>query len=173
MGQRTHLLLQVEGHNGARLNKVYHLQWGYRKYLPMAFLQLLSRRYFKPEKQDIFQFCTKALELDGLVDIELDWGKFDFHKVEECRQVLSHCDNNNGAMVVIVTENAKKYVHPHYKVGFLLGPEGLEDDSAFSHWVTTEEFMRSQPRYQEKSDDIFANAFDALTILSGAQHFVR
>ena len=77
MGQRTNLLLQVErfgkpseegvcslfrgeersanghGRSGARLNRVYHLQWGYRKYLPMAFLRLLSSRFFKPETCDI------------------------------------------------------------------------------------------------------------------------
>ena len=41
MGQRTIILLQIEGRSGARLNKVYHLQWGYRKYMPMAFLQTI------------------------------------------------------------------------------------------------------------------------------------
>ena len=59
MGQRTNLLLQVEGRSGARLNRMYHLQWGYRKYLPMAFLRLLSSRYFKPETCDI-NLDTKA-----------------------------------------------------------------------------------------------------------------
>lgn len=47
MGQRTHLLLQVEGRSGARLNRVYHLQWGYRKYLPMAFLPLRHRIFYE------------------------------------------------------------------------------------------------------------------------------
>jgi hypothetical protein len=173
MGQRTNLLLQVEGRSGARLNKVYHLQWGYRKRLPMAFLFLLSSRYFKPEEHDIFLSCTKAMELDGLDDLERDWGIYNFNKLEDCQQALSHCDNNNGAMVVIVTEDAKDYICPHYKVGFLFGPEGLEGDTAYSHWVTTEAFMKSQPGYQDQTDDIFAHAFDALTILSGTQHIVQ
>jgi hypothetical protein len=95
MGQRTNLLLQVEGRSGARLNKVYHLQWGYRKRLPMAFLFLLSSRYFKPEEHDIFLSCTKAMELDGLDDLERDWGIYNFNKLEDCQQALSHCDNNN------------------------------------------------------------------------------
>ena len=34
MGQRTNLLLQVEGRSGARLNRVYHLQWGYSALSP-------------------------------------------------------------------------------------------------------------------------------------------
>jgi hypothetical protein len=29
MGQRTNILLQIEGRSGARLNRVYHLHWGY------------------------------------------------------------------------------------------------------------------------------------------------
>ena len=120
MGQRTNFLLQVEGRSGARLNRVYHFQWGYRKYLPMAFLRLLSSRYFKPEKTDV-----------------------------------------------------RDYYHPKYKLGFLLGPENLEGEPPFSRWVTTEEYMRHQPGYKGEYDDIFAHAFDALTILSGTQHVVQ
>jgi hypothetical protein len=173
MGQRTNLLLQVEGCSGARLNKVYHLQWGYRKRLPMAFLHLLSGRYFKLEKQDVFQFCTKAMELHGLDDLECDWSIYNFNKLEDCQQALNHCDNNNGAMVVIVTENARDYVYPHYKVGFLLGLEDLEKEAPFSRWVTTEEFIKNQPCYRGESDNIFAHAFDVLTTLSGTQHIVH
>ena len=173
MGQRTNLLLQVEGRSGARLNRVYHLQWGYRKYLPMAFLHLLSSRYFKPEKTDIFEFFTRGLDLDSLDMIERDWNKYDFNKLEECQEALSHCDNNNGAMVVVITEDTRDYYHPKYKLGFLLGPEHLEGESPFSRWVTTEEYMRHQPGYKGEYDDIFAHAFDALTILSGTQHVVQ
>ena len=174
MGQRTNLLLQIEGRSGARLNRVYHLQWGYRKYLPMAFLRLLSSRYFKPEKPDIFEFYTHSLKtLDGITLLERDWNKYNFNHLDECQDALSHCDNNNGAMVVIITEDARDYEFPKYKVGFLLGPEDLEGEPPFSRWVTTEEFMRHQPKYQGEYDDIFAHAFDALTILSGTQHVVQ
>lgn len=110
---------------------------------------------------------------DGLDDLERDWSIYNFNKLEDCQQVLNHCDNNNGALVIIVTEDAKDYIYPHYKVGFLLGSERLEGDTAYSHWGSTEEFMKSQPRYQGQSDDIFAHAFDALPILSGTQHIVQ
>ena len=173
MGQRTNLLLQVEGRSGARLNRLYHLQWGYRKYLPMAFLRLLSSRYFKPQKTDIFEFFTRGLDLDSLDMIERDWNKYDFNQLEECQDALSHCDNNNGAMVVVITEDARDYYHPKYKLGFLLGPEDLEGEPPFSRWVSTEEFMQHQPRYDKQYDDIFAHAFDALTILSGTHHIVQ
>ena len=173
MGQRTDLLLQVEGRSGARLNRVYHLQWGYRKYLPMAFLRLLSSRYFKSEKTDIFEFFTRGLDLDSLDMIERDWSKYDFNQLEECQEALSHCENNNGAMVVVITENARDYYNPKYKLGFLLGPEDLEGEAPFSRWVTTEEYVRHQPGYKGEYDDIFAHAFDAITILSGTQHIVQ
>ena len=173
MGQRTNILLQIEGRSGARLNRVYHLQWGYRKYMPMAYLHLLSSRYFKPEKMDIFEFFSRSLDQDGITMLERDWSKYDFNKLEDCQEVLSHRDNNNGAMVVVVTEDARDYVYPKYKLGFLLGPEDLEDEPPFSRWVTTEEYMRHQPGYKGECDDIFAHAFDALTILSGTQHVVQ
>ena len=174
MGQRTNLLLQIEGRSGARLNRVYHLQWGYRKYLPMAFLHILSSRYFKPEKPDIFEFYTHSLKpLEGITIIERDWSMLDFNKLDDCQEVLNHCDNNNGAMVVIITEDARDYYHPKYKLGFLLGSEDVQDEPPFSRWVSTEEFMRHQPKYKGEYDDIFAHAFDALTILSGTQHIVQ
>ena len=174
MGQRTNLLLQIEGRSGARLNKVYHLQWGYRKILPMAFLHLLSSRYFRPEGADIFDAFINVLDLDGLKNIESrDWSRYDFNKLEDCQEALSHCDNNNGAMVVIVKEHKDEYTYPNFSLGFLLGPEGLEGDSAYSRWVTTEEFLQHQPCYEEKYDDIFAHAFDALTTLTGTRHLAR
>ena len=175
MGQRTQLLLQIEGRSGARLNKVYHLQWGYRKKLPMAFLHILSSRYFRPEGADIFQaFKDVIKDMDGLIDIDSrDWSIYDFKKLEDCQKALGHCDNNNGAMVVIVKEHQDKYTYPNFNLGFLLGAEGLEGESAYSRWVSTEEFMRHQPRYEEQYDDVFAHAFDALTTLSGTIHLAR
>lgn len=80
MGQRTQLLLQIEGRSGARLNKVYHLQLGYRKKLPMAFLHILSSRYFRPEGADIIQAFKAVLKkMDGLNDIDSrDWSIYVF-----------------------------------------------------------------------------------------------
>lgn len=112
MKQRTNLLLQVEGRSGARLNRVYHLQWGYRKHLPMAFLRLLSSRYFKPEKTDIFEFFTRGLAPNSFDMIERDWNKYDLNNLDKCQEALSLCYNNNGAMVVVITEDSRDYYHP-------------------------------------------------------------
>lgn len=175
MGQRTQLLLQIEGRSGARLNKVYHLQFGYRKKLPMAFLHILSSRYFRPEGADIFQAFKAVLKkMDGLNDIDSrDWSIYDFNKLEDCQIALSNCDNNNGAMVVIIKEHQDEYTYPNFTLGFLLGPERLKGESAYSRWGHTEEFMRHQPRHEEQYDDVFAHAFDALTTLSDTIHLAR
>ena len=145
---------------------------GLSKVYALAFLHILSSRYFKPLTTDIFEHFAKAIHLDGIEVVDKDWRKYDFNKLEDCTEVLDHCDNNNGAMVVIISEGAKDCLYPTYKVGFLLGPENLEDESPFCRWVATNEFMQHQPRYKKEYDDIFAHAFDALTTLSGTQHLV-
>ena len=98
------------------------LEWGYRKYMPIAYLHLLSSRYFKPEKMDIFEFFSMSLDLDGIKMLERDWSKYDFNKLEDCQEVLSHRDNNNGAMVVVVTEDAR-FAHAFDALTILSGTQ--------------------------------------------------
>ncbi len=143
---------------------------GLYKYMPMAFLHLLSSQYFRRSTMDIFEFFTSVLKLDGIIDIEKEWGCYDFSKLVDCQSALEHCDNNNGAMVVIIKEEERKIVFPSYKLGFLLGPEDAEGEKPFARWVKLQEFLRHQCRYDEQRDDIFAHAFDALTAFSGTQY---
>ncbi|MCR4874051.1 MAG: hypothetical protein K5885_10985 [Bacteroidales bacterium] len=170
MGQRTNILLQIEGRSGARLNKVYHLQWGYHRTMPLVFLHLVAIRNFRPFGMDIFKYNTKSLDLEGILTIDRDWHKYNFNNLEDCQKVLNQCDNNNGAMVVVITENTRDHLFPTYKVGFLLGPERQDAEPAFSRWVSTQEFLQNQPRYETQKDDEFAGAFDILTTLFGTQH---
>ena len=169
MGQRTNILLQIEGRSGARLNRVYHLQWGYYKYMPMAFLHLLSSRYFRRCTMDIFEYYTSVLKLDGIIDIGKEWGCYDFNKLMDCQNVLSHCDNNNGAMVVVITDGSRDIDFPSYKLGFLLGPEDVKNECPYARWVDLQEFLKRQCRYDKRRDDAFAQAFETLATLSGTQ----
>lgn len=171
MGQRTNILLQIEGRSGARLKRVHHLQWGYYKYMPMAFLHLLSSQYFRQCRMDIFEHFTSALELDGIIDIEKECGCYDFNKLVDCQNVLSHCDNNNGAMVVVITEGYRDIDFPSYKLGFLLGPEDVKNEHPYARWVNLQDFLKHQCRYDKLRDDAFAQAFETLTTLSGTQLF--
>lgn len=173
MGQRTNILLQIEGRSGAHLNHVYHLQWGCYKYMPMAFLHFLSGEYFRQRALDIFDYFTIALQLDGLKKTEGDWGRWDFNKLADCQNVLQHCDNNNGAMVVVSREEGYDTAFPAYKLGFLIGPEDSRNELPFARWVSLQEYLQHQHQYDEQRDDIFARAFDALTTLFGTQHFYK
>ena len=87
----------------------------------MAFLHILSSRYFRPEGADIFQAFKAVLKkMDGLNDIDSrDWSIYDFNKLEDCPKALSHCDNNNGAMVVIIKEHQDKYTYTIKQTGML------------------------------------------------------
>lgn len=169
MGQRTNILLQIAGRSGARLNRVYRLQWGFYKYMPMAFLHLLASQYFRRCGMDIFEHFTSALKLDGIIDIGKEWGCYDFNKLMDCQNVLSHCDNNNGAMVVVITEGSRDIDFPSYKLGFLLGPEDVKNECPYARWVDLQEFLKHQCRYDKQRDDSFAQAFETLATLSGTQ----
>ena len=136
----------------------------------MTFLHLLSSQYFRRSTMDIFEFFTSILKVDGIIDIEKEWGCYDFNKLVDCQSALGHCDNNNGAMVVIIKEDARENIFPSYKLGFLLGPEDSEDEEPFTRWVNLQEFLQHHDGYNEQRDDIFAHAFDALTALSGTQY---
>lgn len=171
MGQRTNILLQIEGRSGSRLNRVYHLQWGYYKYMPMAFLHLLSGQYFRQSAMDIYESFTTMLDLDGILTIERDWNSYDFNKLAECQNVLLHRDNNNGAMVVIVKEGVRALCLPTYKLGFLLGPKVAGNELPYARWVSIHEFLQHQSRYDKERDDAFAQAFETVTTLSGTQYF--
>lgn len=167
MGQRTNILLQIEGRSGARLNRVYHLQWGYYKYMPMAFLHLLSSQYFRRCTMDIFEYYTSVLKLDGIIDMENEWECCDFNKLADCQNVLKHCDNNNGAMVVVIIEGARDLDFPSYKLGFLLGPDDVRNEYPYARWVDLQEFLKHQCRYDKQRDDAFAQAFETLATLLG------
>lgn len=170
MGQRTNILLQIERRSGARLNRVYHLQWGYYKYMPMAFLHLLSSQYFRRCTMDIFEHFTSVLKLDGIIDMEQEWVYYDFNNLADCQNVLRYCDNNNGAMVVIVKEEERKIGFPFYKLGFLLGSEDSGNEEPFARWVNLQDFLQHQARYDEQHDETFAQAFNTLITLSGTQY---
>lgn len=104
MGQRTNLLLSTENKAGARLNKVYHLQWGYGKTMPIMLLNILSGQYIGvgKEKQDFF--TSVIPKTDDISELQRDFSCFDFTRLEDCQKVLHHCDNNNGALVLCIKE---------------------------------------------------------------------
>ena len=162
MGQRTNLLLSTENKAGARLNKVYHLQWGYGKIMPIILLNILSGQHIGVGKEKQNFFTSVVPKTDDLFELQRDYSCFDFTRLEDCQKVLHHCDNNNGALVLCIKERGDIYRLQDVKYGFLLGPEDLpHDETPFSRWVTLEEFLTRQPRYEE-IDIFFARIFNQM-----------
>ena len=162
MGQRTNILLSLENKEGARLNKVYHLQWGYGKIMPVILLNILSGQSIGVGKEKQNFFSSVVPNTDDISELERDFSCFDFTRLEDCQKVLNHCDNNNGALVVCIKERSAHYRLQDVKYGFLLGPEKLPHNEApFCRWVTLEEFLTRQPKYEE-SDIFFARIFNQL-----------
>lgn len=47
MGQRTQIIYQKVANNGQKTTKVYHLQWGYGRQMPLHFMRLVIDDYMK------------------------------------------------------------------------------------------------------------------------------
>ena len=162
MGQRTNLLLSMENKAGARLNKVYHLQWGYGKIMPVLLLNILSGQYIGVGKEKQEFFTSAVPKTDELDELQQDYSCFDYTQLEDCQKVFHHCDNNNGALVLCIKERGVLYRLQDVKYGFLLGPEDLPHNEApFSRWVTLEEFLTHQPGHKD-IDAFFARVFNQM-----------
>ena len=92
---------------------------------------------------------------------------------QRCLQWLQAALKASSARHKVIVTHQDEYTYPNFTLGFLLGPERLKGESAYSRWGHTEEFMRHQPRHEEQYDDVFAHAFDALTTLSDTIHLAR
>ena len=162
MGQRTNLLLSMENKAGARLNRVYHLHWGYGKVMPIMLLNIVSGQYIGVGKEKQNFYNSAVPQTDDIYELQQDYSCFDFTRLEDCQKVLCHCDNNNGALVLCIKERGAHYRLQDVKYGFLLGPEDLPHNEApFSRWVTLEEFLTRQPGYEE-IDIFFARIFNQM-----------
>ena len=126
MGQRTNLLLSMENKAGARLNKVYHLQWGYGKVMPIMLLNILSGQYIGVSKEKQNFFASVVPKTDDIFELERDYSSFNFTRLDDCQKVLHHCDNNNGALVLYIKERNAIYRLQDVKYGFLLGPKTFQ-----------------------------------------------
>lgn len=84
--------------------------------------------------------------------------------------VFEHCDNNNGGMVIQVTEDEVDYHRFNYLVGLVLGYEGcwdydkeIEIEKPFSRFVSWKEYF-------EKEGEEFCKAKGFLQMWKG---FIR
>lgn len=172
MGQRTAILLKKNfGNNRSTITLIHH-QWGIGKVMPSIFMQEvlklaypMNRRleYFyegdlkEKNKLPIDYFFTfeplSNPESNYITDKEVatDDPNEDIWRPEVRVKYGRQTDNNNGLMLVEVTQNYDKEGKPEtyghmlsVKVGFALGSEEIDiSHPHLKHWIDVEpEFVR-------------------------------
>lgn len=156
MGQRTQIIIQTVSKDGVKANRAYHLQWGFGRIMPLRLMNLFLNDYFKEtlDKEYNIANAAKLKDKHKLCDItnEVDFpADFDVTKIKQVKEIFNHFDNNNGGMVIRVTENDPIYHGWNYLVGFVLGYEGcwdydkeIEIEKPFSRFVSWKEYFEKE-----------------------------
>ena len=154
MGQRTQMLIQTVNNKGEKKNRLYHFQWGFGRTMFLQLMDLYLSDYFKDCFQkdysvfDVTKLTKHAYDITNEVDIPED---LDINNIEQVKSIFEHCDNNNGGMVIQVTEDKVDYHGFHYLIGLVLGYEGcwdydkeIEIEKPFSRFVSWKEFFEKE-----------------------------
>lgn len=175
MGQRTQVAIIIENKtNNTNTLKVYHDQWGIGRKQYMLLMDLVNKFFLQGTRYDMSKF-DDYFGIDN-PDNPLEWKKkIDAEMVQKLltpegadKFIFSHCDNNNGGLVVhAVVNNWGERDKSFLEFGFLLGSENeystfggtefnLENKDygpAFSRWLSAEEYagLRCNKEYTEKN----------------------
>lgn len=136
MGQRTQILLVKKHNDGTQTAHVLHRQWGFGRQMYLALMDLLISDYFKDTwkqdysyDKDVMPFSVFPTE-DSLKHSLCDryiperlLKNIDLNNVGNVREIFEHCDNNNGGLVIQMTEPERKYGASEFKIAFMLGSE--------------------------------------------------
>lgn len=181
MGQRTQILLVKNKKDGTRSVNLYHLQWGFGRQMYLALMDLFISDYCKDTwlkdysyDKDVFPKSVAALnrennryDLPAEIVQNLDLGD-----IQTVKDVFEYADNNNGGLVIEMTESGDGYGMSDYKIAFLLGYEDTEseydsevyhkgnDKEAFSRYLTPAEYGRMNGG-SSYSDEKFVKMFQA------------
>ena len=168
MSKSYNILLQIEDRSGTRLNRLYSIKCHLNFPLTDAFIKIHSENYSRRSGQpDILEFFTQQVnEIKGVELINIDCDDYDFNNLEDCRDLLLRCGNENGAMDLIIIEDQKDYIIPSYKVGYLLGPHKLEGELPFCRWVSPSEFLS---HLQQIEDQQYANNNNPFNYITGTR----
>lgn len=163
MGQRTQIIVIKKDCEGKVKKTVWHHQWGFGRNMYLALLSLHIADYSKDTfSKDYDFFDTSFPTIPKLYNVTEEIPKeileqADVNSLASIRQVFDYCDNNNGGMVIQITENTDNYNPSQFKIGFLMGYEDEYCTSAdnkevynpenfgekpFSRWLTPEEYGR-------------------------------
>ena len=179
MGQRTQILIVKNKKDGTRSVNLYHLQWGFGRLMYLALMDLFISDYCKDTwpkdysyDKDVFPKSVAALnrennryELPAEVVQNLN-----LNDIQTVKDVFEYGDNNNGGLVIEMTEPDKNYQNSEFKIAFLLGSEDTEgeydgkvynkgnDKEAFTRYLTPAEYGRMNGG-SDYSDERFVKMF--------------
>lgn len=152
MGQRTAILVKRNFKDGTSETRLIHYQWGFGKTMVAHFMQEFLKSQYNYNSYDkglkhYFKFDTRkyATYKKSKKDINV-WD------IETVQKWFDITDNNNGGMVVEITEEDSKYSFrlQDVKIGFLLGDEECEynwdkqeyvNEKPFERFVSSNEYM--------------------------------
>lgn len=170
MGQRTQILLQSIDRNGTVSCRAYHFQWGYGRIMFQQFIELYTTVHRRVASGSPTSFHDVVALTDGYdITDSLSSSVFNPEDIDDVASVFACFDNNNGGMVIQVTEHTDAPVS--FRIGLLLGPEETDgsDETPFSRFVTPEEYMdRAGYGY---CDSEFRDKFASFMRISGTQLF--
>lgn len=181
MGQRTQILLVKNKKDGSRSVNLYHLQWGFGRLMYLALMDLFISDYCKDTwlkdysyDKDVFPKSVAALNReDNRYDLPADIAQnLDLNDIQTVKDIFKYGDNNNGGLVIEMTESGDGYSMSNFKIAFLLGDEDTEqvydgkvynkgnDKEAFTRYLTPAEYGRMNGG-REYSDEKFVKMFQA------------
>lgn len=179
MGQRTQILLVKNKKDGSRSVNLYHLQWGFGRLMYLALMDLFISDYCKDTwpkdysyDKDVFPKSVAALNRENnRYDLPAEMVQnLNLNDIETVKEVFEYADNNNGGLVIEMTEAGDGYSGSEFKIAFLLGDEDTEceydgkvynkgnDKEAFTRYLTPAEYGRMNGG-RNYSDEPFVKMF--------------
>ena len=208
MGQRTAILIKKNSKDKSTISLLHH-QWGIGKVLPSLFLQEILRATYNPNRsientwgrgerepiQDLFTFQElNNPQSNYITDVVVD-KNLDVFSIPTVVEYFNRTDNNNGGLILEVTQKYDKYGKAEYygdmldvKYAFVLGSEecdiwngdlqeSIELENPFTRLISVEEFASltfgENDESIQKATKKFTRSFRTLADMFGMKDMSR
>ena len=180
MGQRTAILIKRNFKNGTHDTRLIHYQWGFGKTMVAHFIQEFLKSQYNYDRFDE-KSLKNYFKFDTRKNCTYKTSKKDIN-VGDKNTILNwfeHTDNNNGGMIIEVTEVPQKdndnfwyFKLEDVKIGFVLGWEecfcndNKQTELPFERIVSADEYMLKSggenycPQCFRESFEKFCETFD-------------
>lgn len=152
MGQRTQTIIRLTDKKASTTTiHVYHDQWGIGCTSPIKLMSTLSMFLFS------YDLSTAYRKDDDISEYFLDYQSTD--DLHSLLGIYSHCDNNNGGIVVDLIR--EEYGHIYGKYAFVLGSEDAAGEQPYTRLLSIEEWLKRTHGQDAAGDIDFINWWNA------------